>query len=80
MKEEKTPPIKVKFSKIVAEYITNAAELSAKLKMEYEKADHNRAQLIESVMLTASGLESFDKHEVQRIDLDNCIAIIDVKK
>lgn len=69
-KDTKEPQeINVKFGKKVAENIINATKLVTHFEEEYKKADQIRLSLLESVVLSISGLDSLAGYKVN-VDLD----------
>jgi len=78
MKKDTPSPkeINVKFGKKVAENITKATQLIETFKAEHQKADQARNSLIESVLLTASGLDSLEGYQVKSFDVDNGEAVL----
>ena len=77
MKEDTKEPqeITVKFGKKVAENIAKAIQLVNHFKEEHTKADQIRLSLLESVVLSASGLESLTGYKVN-VYLDKSEAVL----
>lgn len=75
-KDTKDPKeITVKFGKKVAENITKASELADHFQKEYRKADQIRLSLLESVVLSSTGLDSLTDYKVN-VDLDKSEAVL----
>ncbi len=67
--------ITVKFGKKVTENLANATQLVNHFKEEYRKADEIRLSLLESVVLSSSGLDSLDGYKVN-VNLDKSEAVL----